>query len=980
MKEKDIIDTPPRAAKQFPVAAIGASAGGLEAVSQLLYHLPAKTGIAYVYIQHLDPTYESNLPAILQRETQMPVVEATDNIKIEPDHVYVIAPNKEMALIDGVIAVSERPSKPYSNMPINRFFISLAERYKEYAIGIVLSGTATDGTLGLKAIKMEGGVTIAQDGSAKFQSMPKSAASEGGVDLVLSPKEIAEELIKLADHKDYYYSIIVEEKEAKEVDKSKVEETDFLNILHLIQRSVGVDFSQYKMTMIKRRILRRMMIFKSPSVKDYLQYLKQHTREVDLLYQDLLINVTAFFRDADSSTFLQRNILPKIIKAKSANDPIRVWVAACSTGQEAYSLAMLIIEELADEASNTPVQIFATDLSENVISKARLGVYTEDEVAEIPEKRLQRFFTKTDGHYRIIKSIRDLCIFATHNILKDPPFSRLDIISCCNLLIYLDTNLQRKLMSTFHYSLNKDGYLILGKSETIGTSTSLFSQADKKYKIYLKRKDTSSKAPFELAYSSPDADRATSTSRNEATRKHKVDDIDLEKVVDNLLLKKYSPASVIVTADLDIVQFRGSTGLYLEAAPGRASLNLMKMARQGMGFELRNIVHKAKKTGATATKSGLQIKTEDKILKVSIEALPLKSETEEEFFLVIFKQEPELPPEIDHGSVDDERVKQLEAELTALREDMRSIVESQEAANQELQSANEEIVSSNEELQSINEELETSKEEIESSNEELTTINQELQVRNEELAEAHEYAQAVHDTIREAVLVMDKELRIKTANKAFFDTFHTKEYETVGMLFDELGNRQWNLSVLKKLLEEVIVADTHFSNYEVEATFPHIGKRTMLLNAKKVYQKIHGSQLVLLAIDDITEFRRAEKLFKDQETWFKNMANSAPVAIWTCGTDRLLNFMNETGLTYRGITMEEAKGREWADGAHPEDCERIEKIYHDSFNKKRPFETIYRLQRHDGEYRSMISNGKPNYDADGVFTGYIGTCTEVVGE
>jgi two-component system CheB/CheR fusion protein len=330
--------------------------------------------------------------------------------------------------------------------------------------------------------------------------------------------------------------------------------------------------------------------------------------------------------------------------------------------------------------------------------------------------------------------------------------------------------------------------------------------------------------------------------------------------------------------------------------------------------------------------------------------------------------------------VDDERVKQLEAELTALREDMRSIVESQEAANQELQSANEEIVSSNEELQSINEELETSKEEIESSNEELTTINQELQVRNEELAEAHEYAQAVHDTIREAVLVMDKELRIKTANKAFFDTFHTKEYETVGMLFDELGNRQWNLSVLKKLLEEVIVADTHFSNYEVEATFPHIGKRTMLLNAKKVYQKIHGSQLVLLAIDDITEFRRAEKLLKDQETWFKNMANSAPVAIWTCGTDRLLNFMNETGLTYRGITMEEAKGREWADGAHPEDCERIEKIYHDSFNKKRPFETIYRLQRHDGEYRSMISNGKPNYDADGVFTGYIGTCTEVVGE
>lgn len=972
MNNKEIIENK-HVEKYFPVAAIGASAGGLEAISQLLTHLPDKTGIAYIYIQHLDPSHDSNLTSILQRETKMPVLEATDKIKVETDHLYVIPPNKEMALVDGIISVTDRPQKPYAHMPINRFFISLAERYKEYAIGIVLSGTAYDGTLGTKAIKMEGGITFAQDDSAKFQSMPQNATNDGGVDLVLSPKQMAEELAKLGEKKDYYYSVI---KDDENVATEKNEENDFFNILHLIQKSVGADFSQYKMTTIKRRIVRRMMIYKSENVKEYLQYLKQHAKEIDLLYQDLLINVTAFFRDAESSAFLQQTILPKIIRSKSANDPIRVWVPACSTGQEAYSLAMLIVEVLGDRSANTPVQVFATDLSENVISKARVGVYTQDEVSEIPLKRLQRFFTKTDGHYRIVKSIRDLCIFATHNIAKDPPFSRLDLISCCNLLIYLDTNLQRRLMGTFHYSLGTEGYLILGKSETIGTSTSLFSQVDKRHKIYSNRKDAAAKPGFEMTYRMPEADKILSVPRPSPNQKFKAEDADLEKVVDGLLLKKYSPASVIVTPDLDIVQFRGSTGLYLEAAPGRASLNLMKMARQGMAFELRNIVHKAKKTGEPAIKHGLHIKTEDKTLTISIEAVPVKTDTEEEYFLVIFEPMPEPDAAINYGSVKDERVKQLEGEMATLREDMRSIVESQEAANEELQSANEEIVSSNEELQSINEELETSKEEIESSNEELTTINQELQVRNEELAEAHEYSQAVYDTIREAVLVMDKELKIKTANKAFFEIFGTTEYETVGMFFDELGNKQWDLSQLKKLLKEVIEEEKNFKDYEVNAFFPGIGQRAMLLNAQKVYQKIHGSELVLLAIEDITEFRHAQKVLAEQEKWFKNMANNAPVAIWVTGLDKLTNFMNDTGLTFRGITLEEAMGKEFWYGAHPDDQEYCKQIFHKHFDKKEPFEIKYRLHEHNGQYCPMISLGKPNYDSDGTFMGFIGTCTE----
>lgn len=959
--------------KHFPVAAIGASAGGLEAMSQLLYHLPKNTGIAYIYIQHLDPSHESNLVTILRRETKMPVVEATDNVKIEPDHLYVMPPNKELSLVDGVISVSDRPSRPYSSMPINRFFISLADRYKEAAIGIVLSGTASDGTLGLKAIKMEGGITFAQDVSAKFHSMPDNAVTDGFVDLILSPKEIALRLSQIGDQKDIYYSAINNLHLRSDTDVDE----NFLSILQIVRKSIDVDFSQYKMTTIKRRILRRMLIYKLETVKDYLQYLKQHAGEVNTLYQDLLINVTSFFRDNESSQFLQKTIIPKIIKSKTVNDPIRIWVAACSTGQEVYSLAMLIVEELGEESANTPVQIFATDLSEQVINKARIGLYSADEVSDIPPKRLHRFFNKTDGHYRVVKSIRDLCIFATHNIAKDPPFSRLDLVSCCNLLIYLDTNLQRKVISTFHYALNKNGYLVLGKSETIGQSDSLFSQVDKKFRVYSKKADVASNGMFEMNFRHPDGNKLTTQKIAKAPR-GKMDEVDLERSADNLLLKKYTPASVIVNNELDIVQFKGSTGLYLEAMPGRASLNLMKMARPGLGFELRNIVHKAKKTGEPAKKTGLNINVGDKIHPTSIEAIPLKTDTEEQYYLVVF-EEMKLLPGKDYGTVKDKRVKQLEGEMASLREDMRSIVESQEAANEELQSANEEIVSSNEELQSINEELETSKEEIESSNEELTTINQELQVRNEELVEAHEYSQAVYDTIREAVLILDKSLKIKTANNTFFKTFKLTESETIGVLFNELANKQGDLAPLKKLLQEVIKNDTHFEDYEIKNFFPGSGEKVLLLNAKKVNQKMHGNELVLLAIEDITSMRQAQGVLKQQESWFKNMADNAPVAIWVTGLDKKLNFMNETGLKLRGITLTEAIGKEWEVGAHPEDLETSKKIFHDSFDKMQPFEISYRLQKYDGNYHPMINKGKPHYDETGEFTGYVGTCIELSG-
>jgi len=761
-----------------------------------------------------------------------------------------------MSLLDGMLKVDNRsPSLSHSNTTINQFFLSLAEQYNEASIGIILSGASNDGTGGLKAIKSAGGITFAQDDTARFLSMPKSAIADGAVDLVLSPREIAEELGRIAKQKEAYYSAMND----VETTVGDADEELEAILIHLF-KTIGVDFRQYKMNTIRRRVVRRMMLHRMESMKEYAGFVKQNAREINLLYQDLLINVTTFFRDEAVVEYLRKTLLPTIVKSKPATEPIRFWVPACSTGQEVYSLAMLLFEVLGTRAASTPIQIFATDLSESAINKARLGVYSVAEVVDIPPDRLQNFFTRIDGHYRIIKSIRDICVFAVHNVAKDPPFSRVDLVSCCNMLIYLDNNLQRKVFNTFHYSLNNNGYLILGKSEATGASSHLFSLIEKKLKVYTKKKDAVAKAVFELNYRLPNGDKNT-LGRGKAVDNRLGSEQAMEASVDKLLLKKYTPASVVVNNELDIVQFRGPIGIFLEPAPGKASLNLIKMARPGLGFELRSLVHKAKKTGEAVKKEGLQINYDSKVLPISVEALPLKgNEIEDEYYLVVFEER--ILPALD-GSADersDTRVKQLEAELAALREDMRSIIESQEAANEELQSANEEIVSSNEELQSINEELETSKEEIESSNEELITINQELQERNEQLSETQEYADAVFSTMRESLVILNKDFRVKNVNKAFFKTFKVTEEETLGRLLFELGDKQWNIPALRMLLEEIIPTNSNVENFKVQHVFPALGEKVMMLNACKIAQSVHGQHLILLAIEDITEFTKQQRV------------------------------------------------------------------------------------------------------------------------
>jgi two-component system CheB/CheR fusion protein len=953
-----------------PVIVIGAAANEMNVLAELLAAMPQNSNAAYVLVYNGSLT-DSDIEQTIRQKTSLPVVVVEKETLIQPDVLYVLTSDTTAIPQDGKFIIPGQPNDLYQHMPVNQVFTAIADTYQELAVGILFSCSDTDGLLGLKAIKLAGGLTFCLEQLSKNPGTNK-AEVYAAADLVLSAGQIGEELYRIFHNKGGYFSAL----QTTEGEEAGDNEEDLNQILQTVKKGVGVDFGQYKINTIKRRVVRRMTLLRMDQLKDYMVYLRTNPSEITSLYQDLLINVTSFFRDKETTEYLKKELLPKIIKTKSSTDPIRIWVPACSTGEEAYSIAMLAVEALGENHSNIRVQIFATDLSENAIHKARLGIYSKDDVAGISPARLQRFFTKMDGSYRVVKSIRDLCVFANHNVAKDPPFSRLDIITCCNLLIYLDTYLQKKLMATFHYSLNNNGYLVLGKSETVGTSSYLFSLLEKKHRIYAKKKDATVKAAFEMNHRTTDFDRMVQLTRKNLSEKIKPEEIDIERTVDTLLLKKYTPASVLVNQDLDIIQFRGSTGLYLEPSPGKASLNLMKMAKPGLEFELRNVVHKAKKTGTTASKSGLEISINGKLHRIMVEATPLKSDTAEEYYLVVF--EPMATPAEDATSNSkDKRVKQLEAELTALREDMRSIIESQEAANEELQSANEEIVSSNEELQSMNEELETSKEEIESSNEELITINQELQVRNEQLAESVEYSEAVFTTIRESLLILDKDLRIKTANAAFYKTFGLSEHVTEGMVIYDLGNMVWNIPKLHHLLDDLLRQSAVVNGYELSYFFPGIGEKVLLINARRVLRKLHSQELILLAIEDITEHRQGQRAIAEREEWFRNMADNAAVMISVINTNKLVTFFNKPWLEFRGLELDSAIGKPWTEGAHPDDLPLCVKTYEHHAKNKESFEFKYRVQRYDGEYRLLLNKSKPHYDHGGTFVGYISSCIEL---
>jgi two-component system CheB/CheR fusion protein len=725
----------------FPIVAIGASAGGLEAFSSLLRALPPEPGLALVFIPHLDPTHESAMVELLSRTTRLPVHQAAEGVRVAYNAVYVLPPNSDMTITDGVLHLVRREAGRGHHMPIDSFFASLAEDQTSNAIGIILSGTATDGTLGLSAIKNHGGITFAQDlTTAKYDGMPNSAVGAGVVDYVLPPDRIAEELIR-----------IQRQPSRGQPPASMFDGKDRLmkEVFRLLKGVSKVDFVDYKVATIQRRILRRMNINRVDELADYVKLLHRNPPEVEALYRDVLINVTGFFRNPDVFESLREVVYPKLLLQRNFSEPVRVWVPGCSTGEETYSHAISLVEILSELRVEVPIHIFGTDLSESAIQRARTGFYKESVASEVSDIRLRRFFHKVPEGYQISKSIRDMCVFARQNVFSDPPFSRMDLISCRNVLIYLSPVLQKKVIPIFHYALKEGGFLLVGNAEgLLRSGAEIFDLVDRKAKIYQK-KSVPSPVTFALTVSAPTIaepgpEKLPRGPREEAAAKTPV---DVQREADRLLLSRYVPSAVVVNEDLEIVQSRGRTNRYLELPTGKASLNLLKMARPGLLYELRSLMEKARKNYAPVSKDKVALEDGNQTISLRLEIVPFRTPARDQrHFLVLFEEKdhtdpvPAQPPAQRQSAkvisdAKDMQVAQLKQELDSTKEYLQSIIESQEATNEELQSANEEIQSGNEELQSTNEELQTSKEELESANEELTTVNEEIQHRNQQLAQ-----------------------------------------------------------------------------------------------------------------------------------------------------------------------------------------------------------------------------------------------------
>ncbi|GAC1516274.1 MAG: hypothetical protein NVS1B4_10430 [Gemmatimonadaceae bacterium] len=753
-----------------PIVGIGASAGGLDAFTRLLQHVPPKSGLAYVLVQHLDPTHESALPAILGRASRIPVIQAADGMRIKADHVYVIPPNTTLTVTDGHLRLLPRKAGRGLHLPIDAFLCSLAETHGSGALGVILSGTGTDGTIGIEAIKEAGGITMAQDeATTRYPSMPRSAVATGAVDFVLTPEEMAEPLARLGRQ--------IARLPTSEVAVGSApgdEDGDLRKILLLLRNRTGVDFSHYRRGTVHRRILRRMVVHKRDTRKEYLAHLRLNPPELDALYDDLLIGVTSFFRDPEVFAALQAGAFAQIVKGHAADTPLRFWIAGCSSGEEAYSFAIALLEFLGDRAPDVPIQIFGTDLSESAIAKARTGVYPEGIASRVSPERLSRFFVREEGGYRIAKAVRDLCVFSRHNLVRDPPFAHLDLISCRNVLIYLEPELQRRVFPSFHYALEPNGLLVLGSAETPGAASELFSPFAKKHRIYRRR--GAARRPLDL-----DLGKAARSGNGAATRPTPDRSLaltrepdDLKEEANRIALAHFTPAGVVVDESMQIVQFRGDTSAFLSHAPGVASLDLLRLARAEFVIALRTAIHRAKTENRAIRETPVTLGRGSSLRHVVVEVIPFKvSSMRALYFLVSFvnaerdtasavpgtKKATASPARPGRGHSRDAAA--LQHDLAAARRQLQSTIEEHEATYEELRALNEESQSSNEELQSTNEELETTKEEVQSTNEELTTVNEELRHRNRELAELSGDLTNILAGTTIPIVIVGRDLRIR---------------------------------------------------------------------------------------------------------------------------------------------------------------------------------------------------------------------------
>ena len=956
----------------FPIVGVGASAGGLEALERFLKGVPEGSGMAFVVVQHLDPTQPGMLPELLQRATSMRVFQVTDGLPVEPDCVYVIPPGYDLSLLHRVLHLLEPQAPRGLRLPIDLFFRSLADDLQEQSIGVVLSGMGSDGTAGLRAIKEKAGLALVQDpASAQFDAMPKSAIDAGLADIVAPADELGQKILAFVRHRPVSTKV---EPVAETTARSALEK-----VIILIRAHTGHDFSLYKKSTISRRIERRMAIHQIGRLSDYVRFLQENSGEVDLLFKELLIGVTRFFRDPAVWDALRDRAIPELLGAAPDGTTLRAWVAGCSTGEEAYALAIVFREALGrmSPAKQATLQCYATDLDRDAIDRARTGFYPENIVADVSEERLDRFFTRDEGGYRVKKEIREMVVFAPQNLIMDPPFTRLDILSCRNLLIYLEPEIQRKLLPVFHYALNPGGVLVLGTAESVNSFADLFTPLDARLRLFRRLEPAVPAVPIEFptAFFPRRADQAGPGPAPKPA-------VNLQQVADQVILQQYAPAAVLTNTTGDILYINGRTGRFLEPAAGKANWNVFAMARDGLRTELEGAFRLSLRQEGPVALHGVRIGVNGGTVYVDVTVRQLDAPAAVKgLVLIVFTDVPARARrkrrEVRGGPPGDCR--ELEQRLRQAEDDLQTTREEMQSSHEELKSTNEELQSANEELQSTNEELTTSKEEMQSLNEELQTVNTELESRvadlshvnndmknllnstnvatvflddrlnlrwytaamtrlvnllpgdvgrpvtdiasnliypdlagdvrevlrtlavsekevttrdglryevrvlpyrtldnridgvvitfqdvtasrNLELAlnDARLYAEGIIATIREPLLVLDGTMRVVSANRSFYELFRVSKDVVEGQVLYTLGNGQWDIPALRDLLESVLPERTAFDDFRVEHLFPTIGRRVLLLNARRLVAESAKRELILLAFEDVTDTARAE--------------------------------------------------------------------------------------------------------------------------
>lgn len=857
--------TPPEVEKKqetghFPVVGVGASAGGLEALEGFFSHAPANTNMAFVIIQHLDPRHKSIMASILGNYTDINVVELTDGMRVEPNTIYLNPPNKIVDILNGVLHLSARQEVHGSSLPIDYFFRSLSEDQKERGICVILSGTGTDGTIGLKAVKAGGGMAMVQDeNQAKYDGMPRSAIDTGLVDYVLPVEKMVEEILKYVRHP--YIEHPEKAATAEELFK------DYLpKIFTLIRSSTGHDFSNYKMTTIRRRIERRMAVHHIDRIADYVHYMRQDRTEVETLFKELLITVTNFFRDPDAFDILEKKVLPEMLKERDADAPIRVWVPGCATGEEAYSLAMIIVEAMQKYKKHFNVQIFATDIDPDAINYGRIGIYPDSISADVSPERLRQFFNKENNTYRIKKQIREMVVFAVQNVIKDPPFSKLDMVSCRNLLIYFNSSLQKKVIPLLHYTLYQDGILFLGPSESLGEFSDLFSIIDSKWKIF-KRKGAGPRRTEDISLT-PSIERRREVSGDIKKL------TNFKEFTEKEVLEYYSPPCVLINEKFNILYFHGNTQKYLRPPTGEPIFNILNMVNRNLEYQLSATLHRTLKD-RKETVTEVRLQEEGKPLVFDLIVKPFfEHSAREGMLLLIFNEKSNLMDSGEprkRGKVATEEVRRLatlEQELQSTKEYLQTTIEELQTSNEELKSANEELQSANEELQSTNEELETSKEELQSTNEELTTVNSELQNKVDELARSNNDLSNLLASTEIGTIFLDTGLRIKR-----FTPSVTKIFNLIKSDFNRPLSDITTTIVGENLYRDAQnVLDTlHTKEAEVKT---QSGNRYAMkvMPYRTVDNVIDG---VVLTFSDITGIRKTEEMLEESEDKYRNLVNKS---------------------------------------------------------------------------------------------------------